>query len=45
VSQQPQSKQKAAVQSGMFLYTNDAWSQAYFNPGDLHCLERELFGG
>ena len=44
VSTQPQSKQQAAVQSGMFLYTNDAWSQAYFDANDLHCVERELFG-
>jgi len=28
----------------MYLYADDAWSQRYFNPGDLHCLDRELFG-
>jgi hypothetical protein len=44
VSAQPQSKQKAAVQAGMFLYTDDAWSKAYFNPNDLHNVERVLFG-
>jgi hypothetical protein len=44
VAQQPQSEQQAAVQAGMFLYTNDAWSLAYFNPDDLHCMERKLFG-
>jgi hypothetical protein len=44
VAKQPQSKQQAAIKSGMFLYTDDAWSQAYFNSGDLHCVERELFG-
>ena len=43
VDAQPQSKQKAALQAGMFLYTNDAWSTAYFNEGDLHCVERVLF--
>ncbi len=44
VAKQPQSKQQAAVQSGMFLYTDDAWSLRYFNVGDLHCADRELFG-
>lgn len=41
---QPQSLSDAATQAGMYLYTNDAWSQRYFNPGDLHCLDRKLFG-
>ena len=41
---QPQSKNQAAVQSGMFLFTDDKWSLAYFNSDDLHCEERELFG-
>lgn len=40
---QPQSKSAAAVQAGMFLHTDDAWSLAYFDPNDLHCLERKLF--
>ena len=44
ISKQPQSKQQAAVQHGMFLHTDDAWSLAYFNSNDLHCVERELFG-
>jgi len=44
VTAQPESKQKAAVQAGMFLYTDDAWSLAYFNSADLHCVERKLFG-
>jgi hypothetical protein len=44
VTKQPQSKQQAAVQAGMFLYTTDAWSLRYFDTKDLHCLERELFG-
>lgn len=44
VSNQPRSKHDAAVQAGMFLYTDDNWSVAYFNDGDLHCIERELFG-
>ncbi len=44
VAKQPQLKQQAAVSSGMFLYTNDAWSLRYFNANDLRCEERELFG-
>ncbi len=44
VTAQPQSKQQAAVQSRMFLHTDDSWSQPYFNNSDLHCMERKLFG-
>jgi len=44
VTRQPQSKEQAAKSAGMFLYTDDHWSQAYFNDKDLHCKERELFG-
>jgi hypothetical protein len=44
VTTQPQSKQQAAVKAGMFLYTDDAWSLRYFDDGDLHSMERELFG-
>jgi len=41
---QPQSKQQAAKQAGVFLHTDDSWSLAYFDSKDLHCVERELFG-
>jgi hypothetical protein len=44
VTKQPQVKQQAAVQKGMFLYTDDAWSLRYFDQNDLHCKEREVFG-
>jgi hypothetical protein len=44
VAQQPRSKQQAAVAAGMYLSTTDAWTAPYFTPGDLHCIERELFG-
>lgn len=44
ILKQPQSKTKAAASSRMFLHTDDQWSLAYFNSGDLHCEERELFG-
>jgi hypothetical protein len=43
LQRQPQSKNQAAIQSGMFLFTDDKWSLAYFEPNDLHCEERELF--
>jgi hypothetical protein len=44
LQKQPQSKSQAALQSGMFLATDDKWSLAYFDSNDLHCEERELFG-
>jgi hypothetical protein len=44
VSKEPQVKQEAAVKSGMFLYTDDAWSLQYFDKNDLHFNEREVFG-
>ena len=44
IGKQPQSKEKAALQAGIFLYTNDIWAAAYFKDGDLHAVERELFG-
>jgi hypothetical protein len=44
LQKQPQSKSQAALQSGMFLATDDKWSLAYFDSNDLHCEERLLFG-
>ncbi len=44
LNNQPQSKSAAAVQQGMFLATDDSWSQPYFDTNDLKCVERELFG-
>ena len=44
VTAEPASKPQAAVSVGMFLYTDDAWSLRYFDPNDLHCTERKLFG-
>lgn len=40
----PQSKQAAAKSAGMFLKTDDSWATAYFDPNDLHFLDRQLFG-
>ncbi len=44
VETQPQSKQQAAQEAGMSLKNNDSWSSSYWNAGDLHFKERELFG-
>jgi hypothetical protein len=44
LQEQPQSKEQAATQAGVFLHTDGKWSLAYFNRDDLHCAERELFG-
>jgi len=44
IQAQPQSAQTAAPKQGLFLFTNDSWSQNYFNNNDLHSLERVLFG-
>ena len=41
---QPQSKTQAATAAGVFLHTDDACSLSYFDPKDLHNLERKLFG-
>lgn len=44
LTQQPRSKQQAAIAAGMYLSTTDAWTKPYFAEGDLHCMERKLFG-
>jgi hypothetical protein len=44
VEAQPQSKQQAAQDVGLFLAKNDSWSTPYWDANDLHCKERELFG-
>jgi PLD-like domain len=38
------SKTQAAEQAGWFLPTNDKWAAKYFDPKDLHSVDRELFG-
>ena len=43
VIKQPQSKPLAAVQAHLYLHTDDAWSLAYFDPDDMHHMERTLF--
>jgi hypothetical protein len=37
------SKQQAAVDAGWFLSTNDGWAAKFFDPNDLHSVDRELF--
>lgn len=38
------SKAQAAVDAGWFLGTTDAWVKKYFDPKDLHAVDRMLFG-
>ena len=37
-------KRQAAVSAGWFLSTSDQWVDPYFDPGDLHYVDRQLFG-
>jgi hypothetical protein len=41
----PAVKQQAAVSAGWFLGTTDAWAHKFFDPHDLHLIDRELFAG
>ncbi len=41
--QPPASKQQAAVTAGWFLSTSDKWTAPYFDPKDLHSMDRQLF--
>lgn len=38
------SKQQAAASAGWFLGTTDKWTKPYFDPYDLHSVDRLLFG-
>jgi hypothetical protein len=40
----PASPKHAAVSAGWFLSTGDRWTKPYFNPKDLKCADRILFG-
>ena len=40
----PSSLKDAATQAHWFLSTTDAWTKPYFDPKDLHCADRQLFG-
>ena len=38
------SKQQEALSVGWFLSTTDKWVEPYFDPNDLHSMDRQLFG-
>jgi phosphatidylserine/phosphatidylglycerophosphate/cardiolipin synthase-like enzyme len=38
------SKQHQAAAAGWFLGTTDKWAVPYYDPKDLHCVDRQLFG-
>jgi hypothetical protein len=38
------SKQQQAAAAGWFLSTTDRWVKPYFDPNDLHFVDRNLFG-
>lgn len=40
----PAAKQQAAAEAGWFLSTTDRWTIRYFDPEDLRCVDRQLFG-
>lgn len=37
------SKREAAARAGWFLSTTDRWAAPYYDPCDLHCVDRLLF--
>jgi hypothetical protein len=39
----PANKQQAAASAGWFLSTDDKWAKPYFDPKDLHWVDRLLF--
>jgi phosphatidylserine/phosphatidylglycerophosphate/cardiolipin synthase-like enzyme len=39
----PAAKREAARANGWFLSTSDRWAGSYFDPADLHCVDRALF--
>ena len=39
----PALPQQAAIQAGWFLTTDDKWAEKYFDPKNLHCVDRQLF--
>lgn len=40
----PAVKQGAAAEAGWFLGTDDTWAAKFFDPADLHSVDRQLFG-
>jgi phospholipase D-like protein len=43
-AKKPAQKAQAAAQAEWFLSTTDKWAAPYFDPKDLHCVDRQLFG-
>jgi hypothetical protein len=41
----PTSQHQTAMNAGWFLSTDDQWAAKYFDPKDLHSVDRQLFGG
>ncbi|MBS0534277.1 MAG: hypothetical protein JSR72_09485 [Proteobacteria bacterium] len=39
----PAVKQQAADQAGWFIRPTDKWAGKYYDPKDLHCVDRQLF--
>jgi len=39
----PATRREAALSAGWFLSTTDRWAQPYFDPTDLHSVDRKLF--
>jgi len=39
----PATRREAALSAGWFLSTTDRWTQPYFDPTDLHGVDRKLF--
>lgn len=44
ITKPPASLKEAAISAGWFLSTTDAWTKPYFDPKDLKCADRILFG-
>jgi phosphatidylserine/phosphatidylglycerophosphate/cardiolipin synthase-like enzyme len=38
------SKAQAAIDAKWYLSTTDSWTKKYFDPKDLHCIDRQMFG-
>jgi hypothetical protein len=45
IAQLPASQHQSAMNAGWFLSTDDKWTTKYFDPKDLHSVDRQLFGG
>ena len=39
----PATRREAALSAGWFLSTTERWVQPYFDPTDLHSVDRKLF--